>query len=84
MVHLPVALFRHDHIVCVCHAPAHRILVYYVGAVARFWHIAGGAGVVVVDVVSTAGAITVVSITMIWILLGLTKARSSAASKVCV
>ena len=65
VVHLPVALFQHDHIVCVCHAPAHRILAYYVGAVTWFWHLAGGAGVVVVDVVSTPGTIIVVSITMI-------------------
>ena len=55
-----------------------------VGIVSWSCHLAGGAGVVAVDVVSKAAAISVVSINMIQVLLGLTKVRSSTAFKVCV
>ena len=47
-------------------------------------HLAGNAGVVVVDVVSAAAAIIVVSINTIRVLLGLAIVCSSTVSEVCV
>ena len=84
MIRPPATLVWHCRLMCACNVVAHWMLVCCVGVRAWSGHIAGGSGVVAVDVVSTAAAMIVVSMNTRRVLLSLVKLRSFTVSEVHV